>query len=68
MLKMNNVEMNLVMLLNECDFIKSGSIYCIFLNGKDHNFKYETLFLMQESIYSVPRPCSENEWVREPLE
>ena len=56
------------MLLNECDFIKSGSIYCIFLNGQDHNFKYETLFLMQESIYSVPRPCSDNEWVREPLE
>lgn len=51
---MNNVKMNLVMLLNECDFIKSGRIYCIFLNGQDHNFKYKTLFLMQESIRLVP--------------
>lgn len=61
MLKMNNVKMNLVMFLNEWDFIKSGSIYCIVLHGQDPNFKYKTLFLMQESIYSVPSQCSDNE-------
>lgn len=65
---MNNVKMNLVMLLDKCDFINSGSVYCIFLNGQDHNFKYKALSLMQESMYSVPSQCLDNEWVRKSLE
>lgn len=68
MLKMNNVKMNLVMLLDKCDFINSGSIYCIFLNEEDHNFKYKALFLMQERMYSVLSQCLDNEWVRKPSE
>lgn len=68
MLKMNNVKVNLVMLLDKCDFINSGSIYCIVLNGQDYNFKYKALSLMQESMHSVPSQCLDNEWVRKPLE
>ena len=50
MLKLNTVEMNRVMLLNECDFINGGSIYCTFLNGQDHNFKHKTLFLYKSAF------------------
>lgn len=65
---MNNVKKNLVMLLNKCDFINSGSISCIFLSEQDHNFKYKTLFLMQETTYSVHSQCLGNERARKPLE
>lgn len=55
MLKMNYVKMNLVMFLDKCDFINSGSIYCIFLNGQDQNFKYKALFLNARKHVSSPQ-------------
>lgn len=52
---MNYVKMNLVMFLDKCDFINSGSIYCIFLNGQDQNFKYKALFLNARKHVSSPQ-------------